>query len=131
MKSSMFGAAAAAILFSAAPASAQHWSDPNFIAAANVQVHRGGPAQSFANGSHMGFPDWQRRSGPDRPRHHRGDGFGGVWGYYEADVNRSWEADSFNDWWHDRPDRAFPRWVKTNGGCAPDRMWWSGSGWRC
>jgi hypothetical protein len=51
---------------------------------------------------------------------------GGEWALYN---NRSWEADSYNDWWHDRPDRAFPRWVQNNQNC--ERVWWSGGGWRC
>ena len=50
---------------------------------------------------------------------------GGEWALYN---NRAFESDSYNDWWHDRPDRAFPRWVQ-NGSC--DRVWWSGGGWRC
>jgi hypothetical protein len=51
---------------------------------------------------------------------------GGEWAAYN---NRSWESDSYNDWWHDRPDRAFPRWVQNNRDCK--RVWWSGGGWRC
>jgi hypothetical protein len=61
-------------------------------------------------------------------------GYSDIWGYYDPDFNRSWDSDSFNDWWHDRPDRAFPRWVqeqRIQGSCDPDRMWWSGSGWHC
>src|ERR1044071_686488 len=54
------------------------------------------------------------------------DWYGGEWALYN---NRSWDPDSYNDWWHDRPDRAFPRWVQHNEDCTPDRMWWSGSGW--
>lgn len=62
------------------------------------------------------------------------DGFAyadGQWALYN---NRSWEAGSYNDWWNDRPDRAYPRWVqeqRARGTCEPDRMWWSGSGWHC
>ena len=67
---------------------------------------------------------------------------GGRGGYYDTYVdgdwamanNRSWESDSFNDWWHDRPDRAYPRWVQEqqrSDTCDESRMWWSGSGWRC
>ncbi|HEY4070919.1 MAG TPA: hypothetical protein VGM04_05110 [Sphingomicrobium sp.] len=55
----------------------------------------------------------------------------GEWALYN---NRSWAPDSYNDWWHDRPDRAFPRWVqeqRARGTCDPSRMWWSGSGWHC
>lgn len=48
--------------------------------------------------------------------------------------DRDWAPDTGNDWWNDRPDRAFPRWVQeqhAHGTCDPDRMWWSGSGWHC
>jgi hypothetical protein len=72
-------------------------------------------------------------------RHHGHDGsadsvfvtYGGEWAAYN---NRSWDPDSYNDWWHDRPDRAYPRWVqeaRQRGTCTPDRMWWSGTGWHC
>jgi hypothetical protein len=60
--------------------------------------------------------------------------FGAGWGYYDPEVNRSWDSDSYNDWWQDRPDRAYPRWVQeqqARGTCDPDRVWWSGSGWHC
>lgn len=66
-----------------------------------------------------------------RDRHRGRDGFGGFYsgprdGY---DINRNWASDSYNDWWHDRPDRAFPRWMQSNQDC--ERQWWSGGGWRC
>jgi hypothetical protein len=63
--------------------------------------------------------------------------YGDAWPYADGEWaysnNRGWESDSYNDWWHDRPDRAFPRWVQEQRGgpCEPDRMWWSGSGWHC
>ena len=66
---------------------------------------------------------------------HVGDGFGAAayaGGYYDDgdfDGNRSFDPDLWNDWWHNRPDRAFPRWVQHNQNC--DRLWWSGGGWRC
>jgi hypothetical protein len=66
-----------------------------------------------------------------------GCGFVGGWSYddgqWALDNNRSWDSDSYNDWWHDRPDRAFPRWVQEQHGqpCTEDRMWWSGTGWHC
>jgi hypothetical protein len=62
------------------------------------------------------------------------DGFAyadGEWALYN---NRAFAPDSYNDWWNERPDRAFPRWVQeqhARGTCDPDRMWWSGSGWHC
>jgi hypothetical protein len=63
----------------------------------------------------------------------RGRSPDGAWGYYygDYDANRSFDEHKWNDWWHDRPDRSFPRWVQTNQNCTPDRMWWSGSGWHC
>ncbi len=82
----------------------------------------------------------------DRRGRHRGDGDGrrhrrsrdcvvfadGGLGYLDPgdyDANRSFDADKWNDWWHERPHRAFPRWVSNNERC--ERMWWSGGGWRC
>ena len=50
----------------------------------------------------------------------------GEWALYN---NRSWESDSYNDWWHDQPWRSYPRWVTKNEDCQ--RQWWSGGGWRC
>jgi hypothetical protein len=131
----LVGAAAlAAMVIPTGPAAA-HWSDADFGAAASVTVHRSSP--SAADGSAL-----VGRVDGDRDRRHRhgrrghdrfGDGtVGGVFAYdYGFDTNRSWDSDSFNDWWHDRPDRAFPRWVQNNQNCTPDRMWWSGSGWHC
>jgi len=55
----------------------------------------------------------------------------GYGGYYDGDydANRSFSPDKWNDWWHDRPDRAFPRWMSMNQNC--ERIWYSGAGWRC
>ena len=46
---------------------------------------------------------------------------------YQGDS--AWRSDSSNDWWHDRPERAYPRWMVGNQNC--DRMWWGGGAWRC
>jgi hypothetical protein len=98
-----------------------------------------GSGSSWHGGGHR-FANLGCESGRDRDRRDRdgrgrgGSGcavFGDSWGYYDPEVNRSWDSDSYNDWWHDRPDRAFPRWVQHNEGCEPDRMWWSGGGWHC
>ena len=62
-------------------------------------------------------------------RDRRGDIFVGNWGYDDWDGGRAWESNSYNDWWHDRPDRAFPRWVQNNQDC--ERVWSNGTGWRC
>ena len=68
-------------------------------------------------------------------RHHRGggcrsdvvlDSYGGEWALYN---NRSWEPESYNDWWHERPERAYPRWMTRNQDCA--RRWYSGDVLTC
>jgi len=118
-------AACAAIIVPAAALAQSH-------AAAAPRVHRG----HHDGGDRVGdrFPDG--RDGKSA-RRHRGDAIfvndinGGEWALYN---NRSWTSDSYNDWWHDRPDRAFPRWVQQSQQstmCDENRMWWSGAGWRC
>lgn len=118
----------------ATPASAEHWSDRGFPAAASVTVHRGGAA----------FID-ERITRHHRDRHNRHDrdgrrdrrdfdrgAFFGPWDYaYDFDGNRSFDPDKWNDWWHERPYRAYPRWVQSNRDCAPERMWQGGGVWRC
>jgi hypothetical protein len=37
-----------------------------------------------------------------------GFGWNEGWALYN---NRSFAPDSFNDWWHERPQRSFPRWM--------------------
>lgn len=116
----------AAILLAAAPARAQQWSgrsmSPHFAAP---------PAPNAALGNCSGF----RGDGHRDRREPACTALIGGWAYDDGEWarfnNRSWEPDSYNDWWHDRPDRAFPRWVQHNQNCTPDRMWWSGSGWHC
>jgi hypothetical protein len=51
--------------------------------------------------------------------------------FYDRDYqgDTAWRSSSYNDWWHERPDRAYPRWMAANQDCQ--RMWWSGGGWRC
>ena len=91
-------------------------------------------------GGHDGNHHGRRHSGPfgiyasaDDQRHNgRGDGFvGGGYGYGYGMEDRTFEPDSYNDWWHDRPARAYPRWVQDNANCAPERMWWHGDTLRC
>jgi len=116
----------AALAFSSAPAAAEspsgftgspgpfdHWS-------ALPTVHRGIPLDGRR---HHG----RRGRGRDTVVIVDGAGYyGGEWALYN---NRGWESDSYNDWWHDRPDRAYPRWLQNNQNC--DRMWWGGGAWRC
>ena len=117
-----------AALAMATPAGAQRWSDPGFQAAANVTVHRDGPHHRIGD-TFVG-----RRDDRWFYRRHRGEaeiGYGwyvGEWALYN---NRSWEADSYNDWWHERPDRAFPRWVMQNRRGCDRGQWYSGDTLRC
>jgi hypothetical protein len=76
-----------------------------------------------------------RRDNGDRHRHGRDGVNGASWGYSgyndygDYDANRSFDPDKWNDWWHDRPDRAFPRWMSRNQDCA--RPWYSGDVLTC
>jgi hypothetical protein len=134
MKLRLLTAAAlgAAVTVTTPPAGAQHAvaiGIPN-ATSPDMVGHRGGNFDFCRNGDRH-----------DGHRGHRNNGVNcvvdsyayadGEWALYN---NRSWEPDSYNDWWHDRPDRAFPRWVqeqRMRGTCEPERMWWSGSGWHC
>ena len=139
-------AVSAAVILPTAPAQAERWSDASFVAAANVTVHRGNDNRHF--GRHG--PEWQREGQPSRHRshgrrHHRDEGFDrndrrdrddddfvdGGWWYYPQDFdgNRSFDPDKWNDWWHERPSRSFPRWVQSNQSC--ERQYSTGAGWRC
>ena len=65
-----------------------------------------------------------------RRNHHQDDI--GIWvnaGEWARYNNRAFESDSYNDWWHDRPDRAYPAWVRNNQNCA--RQWFAGNTLRC
>lgn len=125
MRTLLLGFAAACVAITL-PAGAQAQrrdsgaSDPGLSSLQGRVDHRGGD-----------------RFGHHRFRHDRGSAdsvfvtYGGEWAEYN---NRGWDPDSYNDWWHDRPDRAYPRWVqesRQSGTCTPDRMWWSGAGWHC
>lgn len=54
------------------------------------------------------------------------DWYGGEWALYN---NRSWDPDSYNDWWHDHPNRAYPHWMTMNQDCQ--RRWFAGDVLRC
>lgn len=105
--------AAASLAAFAIPAGAQHPADAGV-------VHTSPP--------HGHFDHRSGRGGQDAVA---------IWGGYDlrsSYEDRDWRPESGNDWWNDRPDRAYPRWVqeqRARGTCDPDRMWWSGSGWHC
>jgi hypothetical protein len=87
------------------------------------------------SGHHGGFDrrDGRRhRGGFDRGdgrRHGGGDSVVYWDDYREYQGDTTWKSDSFNDWWHDRPDRAYPRWVGNNQNC--ERKWFAGDTLRC
>ena len=114
----------AAFAFSAAPAAAQPLVDPALAA--------GGPSIPSSGGFAADPRSWD---GHGESRHRRSRGVviwaGGPWGSdaWAEYNNRGWAPDSFNDWWHERPERAFPRWMQNNQDCQ--RIWWGGGGWRC
>jgi len=91
----------------------------------------GGPSEHWKGDDHGDF-DRDRRD-----RHDRHDRFDRrrFNGFVFIDDDRDWQGDSaqrhdsFNDWWHERPWRAYPAWVRNNQRC--ERLWWSGGGWRC
>jgi hypothetical protein len=78
-------------------------------------------------------PDARPDNGRTPTRIHRGLpvawGYSGYTDYGDFDGNRSFDADKWNDWWHERPDRAFPRWMTRNQDCA--RKWYSGDVLSC
>lgn len=88
-----------------------------------VTVHYGLPPGFIVSSNHNG-PRHDRDR--DRRRRH-GDSILIYDRDYQGDT--AWRANSYNDWWHNRPDRAFPRWMQNNENC--ERLWWSGGGWRC
>jgi hypothetical protein len=113
-----------AIILPASPAQALDPAGNAFVSnnASGVTIHRG----SGFNDRRRGFSVVGDR---DRRRIHSEVDmvtYGGEWALYN---NRTWESDSYNDWWHDQPWRSYPKWVSTNQNC--ERMWWSGGGWRC
>jgi hypothetical protein len=92
-----------------------------------------GPFVGRPTASPVHFPgstiDTRRCRHRDRCRVDAGfvsDFYGGEWALYN---NRSWESDSYNDWWHDQPWRAYPHWMTHNQNC--ERRWFAGDTLRC
>lgn len=131
MREVLLGVAASlAAVVPAAPAMALDPGGSQFTAgaAAGVTIHRGRPGHSV--GEFGGDRDGRSRHG-DRRRHSR-HGFGEGFAYfgdreYQGDI--AWRATSYNDWWHERPWRSYPRWVQSNENC--ERQWQGGGVWRC
>jgi hypothetical protein len=88
---------------------------------ANAQ-RLGDPGLSISVGAHSDF------HGDNRRHRQRGDSYVWIPDELAYQNNRTFDPSAFNDWWHDTPSRAYPRWVQS-GKC--ERLWWSGGGWRC
>lgn len=93
------------------------------------------PGLQFSAGSGHHDGGFDRRDGRrhdgrrDGRRDRRGDSVVYYDDYREYQGDTAWKSDSFNDWWHDRPDRAYPRWVSANQNC--ERKWFAGDTLRC
>ena len=86
----------------------------------------GGPSSpSFSSG----FPTGRDGDFRHDRRRHRGFGDNVLIVDREYQGDTAWRADSYNDWWHERPQRSYPAWMSRNQNC--ERMYWSGGGWRC
>ncbi|GAA4725176.1 hypothetical protein GCM10023325_23680 [Sphingomonas lutea] len=113
-------------LAAAAPATAQSWTSGAIGSGSAFAGSQGGPGHAIGIGS-------PERQHGDRRNHRRGRGFDGpvVFGGWDRDYqgDSAWRANSFNDWWHERPNRSFPRWMQNNQNC--ERQWWGGGQWRC
>ncbi len=108
----------AAVAVPAAPAEAQSGQRWTFAAPHGGQVLHGSIPPNFRG-------DADRRR--DGRRHRRFDDTI-FWGYNDIDGGSLWRKDSFNDWWHESPNRAYPKWVTSE---ACERVYWAGGGWRC
>lgn len=116
----LLGLAALAALTSAVAAQAQTFTTATFGA-------------SNASRWTTGTPQRDGRRGRMDVRVHRGTaaayGYGGYDDYGDFDGNRGFDPDKWNDWWHDRPERAYPHWMSNNADCA--RRWYAGDVLTC
>ena len=96
-----------------------------------------GKSQSHISPMPQVHHDFHSASRPKDPNQGRLRGHGyadfatgyGYAGYSDFDGNRSFDPDKWNDWWHERPERAFPRWLARNQDCA--RPWYRGDVLTC
>ena len=91
----------------------------------------GTPEEPFVGSSGFSVGFGQPSSGDHHFDRRSGHG-GGIWingGEWARYNNPSFQSDGYNDWWHDRPDRAYPAWVRNNQNCA--RQWYAGTTLRC
>jgi hypothetical protein len=129
MHRALLGLAAAAATSSTPPAQGQSLGEASFSASSGMQQVR------FVSELPVGRTG--DRFGGAHMRHIHvgggvvaaGYGYSGYNDYGDFDGNRSFDPDKWNDWWHDRPNRAYPRWLSRNADCA--RHWYSGDVLTC
>ncbi len=103
------------------------------IAVAATPRHQ--PLLKAAASRSAGIPSTSANSGFGngnfRHDRRRNRGFDGAILYYDREYqgDTAWRSDSFNDWWHERPNRSYPAWMFRNQDCQ--RKWWDGSVLRC
>jgi hypothetical protein len=116
----------------AVAASAQSVAVAGFSASSGVrEIHFVTPRTAYGVRIHRRFDDRNGRHFLIDRRMGYG-GYGYAAGYEDPgdyDANRSFDPDKWNDWWHERPERAFPRWMARNRDCA--RQWYSGDVLTC
>jgi hypothetical protein len=132
MRAMLLGSALlAAVATSAAPAGAQGWTSAGISSGSAFAGSSSGVTPRREGSGHaIGTFDGGRHDRRDRRRNRDRDG-GIVFGDWDRDYQGDtlWRPNSFNDWWHERPNRSFPRWMKHNQNC--ERQWWGGGTWRC
>lgn len=133
MRAMLLGSALlAAVATSAAPAAAKSWTSAGISAGSAFGGGSGSGVTPGREGSGhaIGSSDGDRHDRRDR-RRNRGRDSAIVFGDWDRDYQGDtlWRPSSFNDWWHERPNRSFPRWMKHNQNC--ERQWWGGGAWRC
>ena len=130
MHRALLGLAAIAALVTSRPALTQSFTGSTQSEIREIRFAT--PPIEIGPGRYL--PDSGRRRGG----HHDGNddvlvgygyGAGGYYDYGDYDANRSFDPNRWNDWWHDRPDRAYPRWMSRNRDCA--RRWYSGDVLTC
>ena len=119
-------AAIAALAVPATPADAQSWGGHGSGATAGGNHARGGGKHHRVD-RNRGLGVFRDSNDFGDLRRFRDDELIAPWGW-SGEYNRSWDPESFNDWWHERPWRSYPRWVNSD---SCDRMWWGGGRWRC
>ena len=102
------------------------------LAAFALSAPAGAQALAFSGQSAPTFPGQFSASHGDG-FHHGRRGSRGSDGIFildrEYQGDSAWRHDSFNDWWHERPQRSYPAWMSRNQNC--ERQWWSGTTLRC